>query len=67
MAGSDNKLNRARLRPLPKPLPTPCPKCGDLLLERFGLLGKYVSCINHPKCTYTTGGKFRPVRLTRKG
>ncbi len=67
MAGLPNLPKRMRLRPLPRPLSQPCPKCGDLLLERYGLMGKFVRCVNHPVCTYSTGGTFRPVRLTRKG
>lgn len=55
------------MRPLPKPTGQVCPKCGGVLLERFGVLGKYIGCANYPKCAYTAGGTFRPVRLTRKG
>ena len=58
--------DKTRLRPLPKPTGGTCPKCGGVLLERFGVLGPYIGCANYPKCAYTPGGTFRPVMLTRK-
>jgi ssDNA-binding Zn-finger/Zn-ribbon topoisomerase 1 len=64
---TEHQTQRARMRPLPKPTGQACPKCGGLLLERFGVLGKYTGCANYPTCSYTAGGTFRPVRLTKKG
>jgi DNA topoisomerase-1 len=66
MAVQQNR-ERAHSRPLPKPTGQVCPKCGGALLERFGVLGKYIGCANYPKCVYAARGTFRPVRLTRKG
>jgi ssDNA-binding Zn-finger/Zn-ribbon topoisomerase 1 len=62
-----NQSQRARMRPLPKLTGQVCPKCGGPLLERFGVLGKYIGCTNYPTCSYTSGGTFRPIRLTKKG
>ena len=67
MTTEQKQLQRARVRPLPKSTGQTCPKCGGVLLERFGVLGKYVGCVNYPKCAFTAGGTFRPVRLTKKG
>ena len=67
MTTAQNLSQRARVRPLPKPTGQVCPKCGGPLLERFGVLGKYTGCANYPRCAYTAGGTFRPVRLTKKG
>jgi DNA topoisomerase-1 len=64
---TEQQMQRARMRPLPKPTGQVCPKCGGLLLERFGVLGKYIGCANYSTCSYTAGGTFRPVRLTKKG
>lgn len=30
-----------------------CPECGSELVYRNGRYGKFVSCINFPKCRYT--------------
>lgn len=30
-----------------------CPECGSILVERDGKFGKFFSCSNYPRCTYT--------------
>ena len=30
-----------------------CPKCGGKLVERTGKYGKFIGCMNYPKCKYT--------------
>ena len=35
----------------------PCPECGGELVFRNGRFGKFISCINFPKCEYTASAK----------
>ncbi len=35
-------------------LPSKCPQCGGVLVERSGKFGKFFGCSNYPKCSYTT-------------
>lgn len=35
-----------------------CPKCGGMLVERYGTYGRFWGCANYPGCRYTT--KERP-------
>lgn len=33
----------------------PCPRCGCLLVERYGPYGGFLGCSAYPECTYTRG------------
>ena len=35
----------------------PCPECGGELVYRNGRFGRFISCINFPKCEYTASAK----------
>jgi len=33
-------------------LDEPCPKCGSILIARYGKYGKFYACVGYPKCKY---------------
>lgn len=57
----------APVKAAPKATGDTCPKCGGALVEREGAFGKFIGCANFPRCKYTTGGTFRPVRFSKVG
>ncbi|MGQ9678745.1 MAG: type I DNA topoisomerase, partial [bacterium] len=38
-----------------------CPKCGTVLVERWGRFGKFVACANYPKCDYVKKNEERSL------
>lgn len=50
---ADDKDGEPVKRTGPEKLDKPCPACGGDLLIRNSKRGKFVSCGNYPKCTYT--------------
>jgi DNA topoisomerase-1 len=63
-AGSEVK-DEVATKPAPKAAGELCPKCGGALVEREGTFGHFIGCANFPKCKYTAGGNFRPVRFSK--
>ncbi len=64
--GTPDRNATIRLRPLPRPTGNTCPQCGAPLVERHGLFGRYVGCARYPRCAFTAGGTFRPVKFARR-
>ncbi|HIP93120.1 MAG TPA: hypothetical protein EYH39_01775, partial [Desulfurobacteriaceae bacterium] len=47
-------LKKAKLALLYKDkIVKPCPKCNSYLVIREGKFGKFLGCLNYPKCKYT--------------
>lgn len=44
-----------------------CPDCGGELVYRNGRFGKFISCINFPKCKYTESQEQELVTKTENG
>ncbi len=38
-----------------------CPKCGAVLVERWGRFGKFISCSKYPECDYVKKGEEKPL------
>ncbi len=38
-----------------------CPKCGSVLVERWGRFGKFISCAKYPECDYVKKNEEKPL------